>query len=180
MLLLASMVLSMVMSGQSYRINIAESEMYLSGKTSFSDWEEEVTQFKGSLVAFYNGNKLTGISGLELQIPVTSIKAPRKGMAKDTYEALREEEHPEITFLAKEITLDNGLAVFRGIMTIAGISKEITITTTYTYGNKSVAFNGTYEVMMSDYNIEPPTAMLGTLTVEQKVDIRFNLVFKEI
>jgi polyisoprenoid-binding protein YceI len=167
-------------SAQSFRINIAASEMYISGETNYSTWEEEVTQFKGSLVAFYSGKVLTGISGLELQIPVTSIKAPRKGMATDTYEALKEKDHPEITFLAKQITLDNGLAVFRGMLTIAGASKEVSITTTYSFTNNSVSFMGTHEVNMSDYNIAPPKALLGTLSVEEKVEIRFTLVFKAI
>lgn len=179
--IMAALALASVLaSAQTYRINIAASEMYLSGETNYSTWEEEVTQFKGSMLAFYSGTQLTGVSGLELQIPVTSIKAPRKGMATDTYEALREKEHPEITFLAKEITLDNGLAVFRGILSIAGTPKEVVITTTYTFGNNTISFAGTHEVFMEDYNIEPPKALLGTLSVDPKVEIRFTLVFKAI
>jgi len=164
---------------QSYTVNTAESEMILFGKTNFGDWEEQVIQFKGSLHAYLSGTRLNGVSGLELQIPVKALKAPRKGMANDTYEALKEKEHPEITFVTKSVLLDNGLAAFDGVLTIAGVSRNITITTTYSYIDKTITFVGDYVVLMSDYNIEPPTAMLGTLQADQTVNIKFKLVFKD-
>ncbi len=159
-----------------YRINSSQSTMVLSGETNLSAWDENVTDFKGSLLLEDDADN-SQIKAIEIQIPVEAIEAPRKGMLKDTYEALQKNDHPEIAFASKQIVLKRNEAQIKGMLTIAGVTKEITINCAAAIEAGKVELKGTYALIMSDYNVAPPKAMFGTLQVQQDVLITFSLLF---
>jgi polyisoprenoid-binding protein YceI len=166
-------------SGQhAYRIQSDQSTMMLSGETNLSDWEQEVVDFKGSLLFVEAAEP--EFQAIELQIPVEAIQASKKGMRKDTYEALLKDEHPEIAFASRQIIPVNGNAVqITGKLTIAGVSQEVTIEATVRKENGTIYLSGTHTLSMLDYKVTPPTAMLGTLKVKAPVVITFNLSFSK-
>jgi polyisoprenoid-binding protein YceI len=150
--------------------------MTLSGETNLSSWDESVTDFKGSLLADLNDDPFQ-IKAIEIQIPVEAIEAPRKGMLKDTREALKQEEHPEIAFASKTIKINGNTAFITGMLTIAGVSKEVTIKAVINAAGDKISLSGKHELSMLDYKVKPPKAMFGTLQVQQEVFITFSLVF---
>ena len=174
-LLFLGLISFAIANGQNaYRINSSQSKMTLSGETNLSTWEETVTDFKGSLLLGSEDDK-SQIKAIEIQIPVEAIEAPRKGMLKDTYEALEKDDHPEIAFASKQIALNGNNAFIKGMLTIAGVTKEVTIDCIASIEAGKVVLNGTYALLMSDYKVVPPKAMFGTLQVQQDVFINFSL-----
>ena len=155
-----------------------ESKMTIAGTSSLHDWESDVGQINGSAnIDITAGNKLT-IESLSLSIPVTSIKSGKGSMDKNTYEALKEKNHPEITFLMTDYTLNNGNQVqAQGKLTIAGVTKDVNINATYQMvGEDKINFTGTVPIDMTDYNIDPPTAVFGTIKTGKDVTLQYNIL----
>ncbi len=175
-LLVAFLLTSGIFAQQAYLINSELSTMTLSGETNWSTWEEQVTEFKGSLRANTDVDQ-TNLVAIELQIPVDAIEAPRKGMINDTFEALKKKEYPEITFASSSITLTQNQATITGKLTIAGVTKPATIISAVQFLDEKIILRGQHTLYMKDFEVIPPKAMMGTLQVEQEVVITFNLAF---
>jgi len=115
----------------------------------------------------------------EIAIPATSLSSPKEGVDKNMYKALKTEQYPDITFrLARFEARDNVPGPRRaiGVLTIAGVEREVTllITTKRTGGTLSV--HGSLDLLMTDYGVTPPKAMLGMLKTDPKVTVTFDTV----
>ena len=63
------------------------------------------------------------------------------------------------------------------MLTIAGVTKEVTIVCIVSVEPGKVTLSGKHGITMSDYGVVPPKAMFGTLQVQQDVFINFSLLF---
>jgi polyisoprenoid-binding protein YceI len=105
-------------------------------------------------------------------------------MDKKTYEALKAEQFSSINFRMKtgEILSESGnefSGTITGNLFIAGQTKEINIPF---HGNVledgSVNVKGKVNLKMSQFNIDPPTAMLGTLKTGDDISIVYSFEFE--
>jgi hypothetical protein len=46
--------------------------------------------------------------------------------------------------------------------------------------DKSISYNGAYKIKMTDYNVEPPTIMLGAIKTGEFVTVKFDLLLRSI
>ena len=172
------------------------STMTITGTSTIHDWTSKVNTLNCDMIF----NKVAGdktvpssgklIESLKLEIPVKSIESPR-GVVMDnkTYEALKYEEFPEITFLMKnnEITgvTDQTAGKFKinvsGDLTIAGFTKQVTLPLD---GQKtddgSFSFSGEYTFNMTEYNVKPPTAMFGQIVTGDKITLAYNFIVDQV
>ena len=174
----------------SYILNPA-STMTITGTSTIHDWTSKVNtlncDMKFSTAAgekSVSSGKL--IESLKLEIPVKSIESPH-GVVMDnkTYEALKAEEFPIITFVMKsnEITeiTDQAAGKFRisisGDLTIAGFTKPVILPLDGQKNNDgSFSFSGNLTFNMSEYNITPPTAMFGQIVTGDKLTLAYNFM----
>lgn len=149
-----------------------ESLLTISGTSSAHDWEVVVSQFTGGLKI-----KENIVQYLRLEVPVANIKSER-GPAMDNkmYKALKKEQHPEISFALRAINEESHLS---GVLTIAGVSQNISIKGKVIQEANRVQLKGNHKLVLQDYNIEPPTAMFGQIVVGNEITIVFNLVFEK-
>lgn len=115
----------------------------------------------------------------EIAIPAASLSSPKEGVDKNMHKALKTEQYPDITFrLVRFEAKDNVPGTRRavGVLTIAGAEREVAldITTKRTGGTLSV--HGSLDLLMTDYGITPPKAMLGMLKTDPKVTVTFDTV----
>jgi hypothetical protein len=61
---------------------------------------------------------------------------------------------------------------------LAGVTKRISVPFTGVQAGDKVSINGSKELKMSEFNIKPPTAMLGTLKTGDQVTVAFQLNFQ--
>jgi polyisoprenoid-binding protein YceI len=123
-----------------------------------------------------------GLGAFEVAVPVASLHSPKDGIDTNLHKALKAQEHPDITFRLR--TLENGtgetpgvLALrARGTLSIAGVAREITLDVKAVRGGRSVLLNGGVELLMTDFGVTPPKAMLGMVTTDPRVYVRFYLV----
>ncbi len=119
---------------------------------------------------------------LELNIPVRSFECGRSRMNRDLYDALKSDEYFYITFEFQEAeTLSsngNGSFTLRvhGILTVAGTSREIAFEAEgFILENNRVRAVGEKTILMTDYNVEPPTGLLGLVRAENRLTVHFDL-----
>ena len=66
-----------------------------------------------------------------------------------------------------------------GYLTIAGATNKIDMYVQGKVGSDGgVTFSGAKKIKMTDYKIKPPTALMGTLTTGDEVEIVFQVTLK--
>jgi len=168
------------------------STMTITGTSTIHDWTSKVNEIKGDYV-FKNEiqEKKLPKSGsiveqLKMVIPVVSIESPRGStMDSKTYNALKSEEHPNLSFEVKTDNIeqiidkaeDKFLLKVTGDLTLAGHTKEITIDLEgQRLASGQLKFLGAYPIDMVEYEIEPPSAMFGQIKTGKDVTIDFDLL----
>jgi polyisoprenoid-binding protein YceI len=114
------------------------------------------------------------VRAFEVVIPTTSLTSPKDGIDKNMHKALKASEHPDIRFRLRSLDAAAGTAV--GQLTIVGVEKDVTLNVQVKRQDAALAVTGTTTLMMTDYGITPPKAMLGMLKTNPKVTITFELV----
>ncbi|HET7584677.1 MAG TPA: YceI family protein [Gemmatimonadaceae bacterium] len=122
-------------------------------------------------------------NSVDVQIPVRSLKCGKDKMDENMYKTLRADEFTDIHYTLRSYTVEEGTAegdsmvvVAVGTLTIAGQEREVTMkVSTDTEPNGAVRAHGALTLLMTDFGIKPPKFMLGTLKVDNKIRIGFDL-----
>jgi polyisoprenoid-binding protein YceI len=155
------------------------SKMIITGTSTLHDWTSEVTMSKGTASFIADQGKITGISRLSLEIPIESIKNDKSLMNTKTYEALRSDEFPVIRFnMVKLVKFSGNSMTASGTLTIAGKSREIELFVDLlkTVDDKIIV-RGEKSLKMSDFGVEPPTALMGTIKTGDEITVKFETTF---
>jgi polyisoprenoid-binding protein YceI len=157
----------------------------IEGTSNIHDWKMQSD--KGTFTGVFeisNSGLLTSIADLRFSMPAESLKSEHKAMDKNTYKALNTGKYASISFTAgaaeiKRVDNFRHVLTIRGKLTISGVTRDILlIANAVVNGDKSISYTGSHQLTMTDYNIEPPSAMLGSIKTGDKVVIRFNGVVK--
>jgi polyisoprenoid-binding protein YceI len=174
------MALLLASVGVQAQYEIKDKQMSILGSSNLHDWESKVHTIKASGDIQVEAGVLKGIKSLSVEIPVTSIKSPKGSiMDKKTYDALKSDKHPNISFKLTKVNSLNktgdGYAInATGNLTVAGVTKSTEITVTgKVAGDGSVKFEGSKKMKMTDFGIQPPTALMGTMKTGDDITIKF-------
>ena len=116
------------------------------------------------------------LKSFEVSIPAASLTSPKEGIDKNMHKALKAQEHRDIRFRLRALEPAGDAYRGVGVLTIAGIEKEVTINLQVERKGAALAVTGATDLLMTDYGITPPKAMLGMLKTDPKVQIRFELL----
>ena len=104
-------------------------------------------------------------------------------MDNKAHKALDSDDHPKISFSA-DATVSataNSLTKTKGKLQIAGKEKEVELEFTVAEAkDDQFKVSGKIPVKMSDFGIDPPTAMMGTLKTGDEVFIHFDIVLQNM
>lgn len=167
--------------GQS-NYQIKGSKVTIKGTSNLHDWETEVTKTTAKGAIDINGGAIESISNLTVEMEVSSIKSSKgNAMDKRTYAALKQDQHPKITFkLTNVSSIQKSGAGFtikaKGNLTIAGATQPVDlIVTGKTLANGDVQFSGSKALKMTSFKVDPPTALLGTMKTGDDVTVDFSV-----
>jgi polyisoprenoid-binding protein YceI len=164
-------------------IQLKSYSLKVQGTSTLHDWESSVEQLdcKGSFTM--SKNSLSEIKNVVINIPVTSIKSPKgKLMDNKTYDAFHFEKYPRITFSMTgcKIQEDKGVLIAAGTLSMAGVSRPTELTMNYkVLPNGELRITGSKKIAMSNFKMEPPTAMMGTVKVGDEVVVTFDLTITQ-
>lgn len=160
---------------KTYKIN-SDSKVLIHGTSTLHDWTIEAQDISGTAKAEASG-ELKNIDQLTFKIRTESIESGKSKMNNYTYEALKSEEHPYISFsLANIKNIGSGKVSAEGFVTIAGVKKKIAVSGEYSLNGSKISIKGKKDINMKDFNIEPPSVMFGTIVVGEMVNIEYDLI----
>ncbi len=162
-----------------------EIDIRLNGTSNIHDWEMKAV--KGSSEASFTidlKNKVTALTSLSFILPATNLKSEHKVMDNNTYKALKTAKNPNLSFvLASATVVLTGTDTYQlncsGKLTIAGTTKETNLIATAKYNpaDKSLTITGVKKMKMTDYNVQPPKALLGTIKTGDNISISYTLKY---
>lgn len=168
---------------------LPESTMQITGTSTIHDWEADVEELNlnvnlGTITEGAIPSSADFIRSLSLTVPVTKIESGKGGMNRKIYDALKEEDHPNIRYQytgGKVVSSDTTAGTFTvnatGNLTIAGVTKSVSFPVEGTVTEEGhIRFTGSYGLNMKDYEMDPPTAVFGTIKAGEEVTITFNVV----
>lgn len=161
-----------------YQLDKAASKLLIAGTSTIHDWEMEAREPKGGATIELNGTAVKSIVNADFKCPVAGLTSENSIMDKKTHKALNKSDFPEITFTLKEFDAASNRAT--GDLSIAGTTKTVSLNVDLEIVSDSqILVKGEAPVKMSDFGIDPPTAMMGTLKTGDLVNVKYNLVFKK-
>jgi polyisoprenoid-binding protein YceI len=139
-------------------------------------------QFAGAAVGsdfWTNVLRPGAVEAFEVAIPAATLTSPREGLDKNMHKALDVKNHPTITFrLLRLEATSASAATLRavGVLQIAGAEREIAIDIATEQKGSGVVVTGQLPLLMTDFGIKPPVAMLGMLKTDPKVTVAFEVM----
>jgi polyisoprenoid-binding protein YceI len=117
-----------------------------------------------------------GLQAFDLSIPAATLKSSKDGLDKNMYKALKVTQHPQITFSLTRMEGAPGALKAFGTLTVAGVAQEVTLPLKTTPKGAGLMVTGELNVLMTDYGIAPPKAMLGMVRADPKIKITFEVL----
>ena len=118
------------------------------------------------------------VEAFDVAIAAKSLASEKDGLDKNMHNALKAAEHPDITF--KLLRFENrpapatGLRAV-GVLRVAGVDRQVSIDITSERKDAALIVKGTLALLMTDWGITPPKAMMGMLKTDPKVTITFEV-----
>ncbi|GGE33661.1 YceI family protein [Psychroflexus planctonicus] len=160
------------------KFTISNHKILIEGTSNIHDWEMDVEKVNGFIEMKTENDEIT-ISNMSLTIPVKSMKSGKGKMDSNTYEALKEKKNPNITFSFLETTKveKTGNSTYKidikGKLTIAGNTQSVVIP--IVIDTQKTNLTASYNLNMTDFGVDPPTAVFGTIKTGDAVSLNFNL-----
>lgn len=164
-------------------------EMKIDGDSNVRSWDADVKQVDATLV-------LTGIETLSIEsmtpdafkemkitMPVERIDSGSRSLTRNIHNYLKEDDHPNITFTLKsvdeiEVNNDTALITATGVINAAGKDHEVSMNVTARMNNNgTINFSGEQELLMTSFDIDPPTAVMGTVRARDEFKIIYSVDF---
>jgi len=189
LILLSLAISANVLSQSTLRLSAKDSQMMIRGTSTLHNWQCLAEQPSGEITAELENGNIRIIKSLAIGVVVTAIRSIdekgayyEKTMDKNVYKALQAEKYPNITFSLsrinkKTLTGKNIALEATGILRVAGVSKEITFLVQSTPRTGGVVIEGKLPLKMTDYKVDPPTAIFGTIKTGNEVTLEFKMVF---
>jgi hypothetical protein len=169
---------------QQFNLNNPSSDLKIYGTSSLHDWHEDVEEQTGYIHIDVSDDELK-VDKLNIEVMSESLKSGKRGMDKNTYKALKTDTYKTITFQLTETKNISKLSNQKykvesyGNLTVSGVTKRIQLNFELSLGTNQINLIGEKSFKMTDYNIDPPKALLGTITTGDEVTIKFNTVLKK-
>lgn len=181
---LAATLLILNASAQTeYSLNEKNSKLKISGTSNLHDWEMEAKDINGETRLTKVNASTININQVNFTCPVENIKSDHNIMDNKTYDALKKKRYPNISFKIEspeKVELNNGTGQVKGKLTIAGKTKKVKLPCNFNFEKNNILnVTGKIQINMTDYGVDPPTAMLGALKTDKKVDVKYDLQFDD-
>jgi Uncharacterized conserved protein len=165
------------LAAQSFTTKVNKASV--TGTSSLHDWESTIEKLECSGSYSLANSTLADVKGVVVKIPVTSLKSTKgKMMDNKTYDAFKHEKNPYIIFTlnTQKIHQANSTIDVQGNLSMAGTTKPVSFTLSYKLlPNGALQVTGSKKLTMTDFKMEPPTAMMGTIKVGNDVVVNFDL-----
>ncbi len=170
------------------QLTLDEHEMKIEGSANVRSWDAGVNSVDATFIlSQFDRSDLSSLTPenfktMELSIPVEDIESDSGRLTRNLQGYLKRDEHPVITFKLNEIDSvtvngDSAEITANGVINAAGVDHETTMNVTATIDDDKITFSGTQDLLMTDFGIDPPTAVMGTIRARDEISIIYSLTF---
>ncbi len=187
-----SVFLMMFLSGgslyaQQMVVHTEQSNLWIEGRSNVNSFSCDANQYDVNSQrlshAIETENQDTDRLKVEINILVKGFDCGRSRMNRDLYDALKAEQYDFIHFeyqSTEGVEYEEETDIYRitvnGVLTVAGESNTIQFTMNgFIMDSGYIRAKGETDIAMTDYNVDPPTAMLGLVKVNDKLTVHFDL-----
>jgi hypothetical protein len=166
---------------------VGNADVKVLGTSNLHNWSMEDKDVTCSVKFMYGAGKTLPVSlaAFTFTVPVHDLKSGSAGMDSKAYDAMKAKNSGNITFAASSSTITPGSAGHftvksDGSLTIAGVTRSVVLTAAcMVKADGSITCTGTNKLLMTDYQIKPPTYMLGTLRTGNSLTIDFTMIVQK-
>lgn len=166
-----------------------ESRLWVSGTSTVRAFQCQAGAFDAKIessggdavAAVLAGEK--AVSTVEVTVQAEKLDCRNGTMNEHMRKALKATEFPTVVFRATSYDLahtsESVGVTLNGSLTLGGVAKPITVNAQAKPGaDGTLIVSGTREVRMTEFGLKPPTLMLGTMKVDEKITVGFEIVLK--
>ncbi len=163
-----------------------ESRLWFEGTSTVRDWSCKAPQIDATIdaeaaapAAVLDGRK--AVKTVDLVFPVATLDCENRTMNNHMRTALNAERHQTIRFTLGEYTLAKGSTTtgsLQGQLTINGQTKPIMVPVQFANAAGALRVTGRYPLPMTQWGVQPPRLMMGTLKVGDTVTVNFDLLLQ--
>ena len=172
------------MAQGTYKLNTSAGlSLKVSGKSNVHDWTMTSTGVESQGAFKLNsGGELTGLSNFSFTVLAKSLKSGKSSMDTRTYKSIKADQYSKISYQLKSAVVTQKGEKYNiattGNLTIAGVTQSISMLVIATVNpNNSITCHGTEKLKLTDYQIDPPSFMLGAMKVGNDLVIEFDLTY---
>ena len=170
------------------------SVLWLEGKSTIHDFESKTSETSivltreaaappasnpSSLEALIRSS---GVRGMEVEVPVRSLRSAKSGLDKNLWKNLRADAalsghaYAEYDVAPAGASPDTLRIRAEGTLEVAGATRPDTLDARAYRTAQGLWIEGDEPLLMSDFGIRPPTMMMGTLRVKDRIVVRYRLL----
>lgn len=172
------------LQGQEITYQFEKVEVSITGTSTLHDWTvtaSEVIEYPTNLVLTEVGGE---ISDFSFKVSVASMDGGRGPSMNDKIKkALLAKKHPHVSFEQTAPSQVNPVAESfhaEGDLTMAGVTKPYTIHVQTGFDSDKLEFTGQKSLLLSDFGINPPSAMFGQIQTGDEVVVHFTYTYKKL
>lgn len=155
-----------------------EQNFKVNGTSSIHKWELESTKGIGNAQFVLEQEEIKALNSFSITLQINSLSSNNKMMDKKVYETLRMKEDPNIYFDMEEMISSSDKTIsIHGKIKIAGAIQIIPIEIHYSISENTINLNGSIDLCFSQFNIDPPRAMFGTIKTGDEFSISYTINF---
>ena len=160
--------------------------MSVSGTSTMHDWVMKSTagDCSATFTVDATGN-ITDLTAMTLNVSSKGLKSGKDAMDKNAYKALKADKNPSISATLKSAevsTKDNKTYTIKSVikLTIAGKTVETDlIATAKKVNDTTISVKGEKKISMKEYDMSPPSFMLGAVKTGNDVVLAFDVVINQ-
>lgn len=184
--LMAATAVTIPAEGRQVTIVADESKLWIEGRSNVNQFQCFANQYTSDIETTGNADTLadTGLD-VEIDIFVRSFDCGRSRMNRDLQDALKVREHEAIRFRytdTKNVQYnpddDTYTLTVEGVLIVAGTERTILFDLDGKLVNNTIKASGNTTLEMTEFNIEPPTALMGLVKVDGTLQVHFDLTAK--
>lgn len=173
-----------------HQVKITASSIIIKGETNVNTFQCSMDQpaLNDSIIVknIWLNQKLE-FEGLRLKYKVDQFDCGLRAMNSDFQELLKAEKEPYLYLQLNSITLHPTNDAFEELdvdaeveVLLAGVRKKIKVRggKVINHSSAQMTLKGDKELLMTDFNIEPPTKMFGMIKVTDDIEIEFVIRMK--
>lgn len=169
---------------QTTPLSLSSATVSIAGTSNIHDFTATTKDVRLTKLAIANGAAAAtvlanpaAVESFEIVIKAASLVSDKDGLDKNMHKALKTTEFPEIVFRLNRFEGTGAAMKAIGVLKIAGVEKEIAMDIKVVAAATTLTVSGQVPLLMTDYGIAPPKAMMGVLKTSPKITVKFETVF---